>query len=203
MATLASRASLAGCLREKGRWSLFVWLMLLAVVVPIDAVAAQQPERPEVAERQVKAAYLYKFASYVRWPADSFAHERSPIVIGVIGADPIAADLARMVKGKSVDGRPLVARRIRTGQSLKGLHILFVGRMSHSRLAETIAATRGQPLLVVSDSQQAQALGSMVNFVVVDQRLRFEVALGPVSNQRLKLSALMLTAAHEVRPGEF
>ena len=84
MATLASRASLAGCLREKGRWSLFVWLMLLAVVVPIDAVAAQQPERPEVAERQVKAAYLYKFASYVRWPADSFAHERSPIVIGVI-----------------------------------------------------------------------------------------------------------------------
>ena len=65
-------------------------------------------------------------------------------------------------------------------------------------LAQILAATRGQPLLVVSDSHEAHALGSTINFVMVDQRLRFEVALKPATDNGLKLSALMLTAAYHV-----
>lgn len=174
-----------------------IFLVLLLALFAARATA-QAPEYPNDVARQVKAAYLYKFASYVEWPRRVFARDDSPVVIGVIGDEPLAKELTRMVVGKTVDGRGLVVRQLQRDASLGGVHVLFVGRMHGKSLAAVLAATRGQPLLVVSDSREAQALGSMINFVVVDQRLRFEVALKPVADNGLKLSALILTAAYHV-----
>ena len=89
-------------------------------------------------------------------------------------------------------------RELQRDDPLAGVHVLFVGRTRGKPLAAILAASRGQPLLVVSDSHEAHALGSTINFVMVDQRLRFEVALKPATDNGLKLSALMLTAAYRV-----
>ncbi len=89
-------------------------------------------------------------------------------------------------------------RELQRDDPLAGVHVLFVGRMRGKQLAAILAAARGQPLLVVSDSHEAHVLGSAINFVMVDQRLRFEVALKPATDNGLKLSALMLTAAYRV-----
>ena len=43
----------------------------------------------QTAEYKVKAAFLYKFASYIEWPSQVFERPESPIVIGVAGADPL------------------------------------------------------------------------------------------------------------------
>jgi hypothetical protein len=174
-----------------------LFLLLLPALFAARA-AAQGLEHPDDVARQIKAAYLYKFASYVEWPRGVFARDDSPVVIGVIGDDPLAADLARMVVGKTVNGRRLAVRELQRDDPLAGVHVLFVGRMRGKQLAAILAAARGQPLLVVSDSHEAHVLGSAINFVMVDQRLRFEVALKPATDNGLKLSALMLTAAYRV-----
>lgn len=185
--------------RPATRWLLLVaiFLLLLPGLFAVRA-AAQGLEHPDDVARQIKAAYLYKFASYVEWPRGAFARDDSPVVIGVIGDQPLAAALARMVVGKTVGGRGLAVRELRRDAPMAGVHVLFVGRTHGKPLAEVLAAARGQPLLVVSDSHEAHALGSAINFVVVDQRLRFEVALKPATDNGLKLSALMLTAAYRV-----
>jgi hypothetical protein len=182
-----------------GRWLLLAALFLLLLPALFAArAAAQGLEHPDDVARQIKAAYLYKFASYVEWPRGVFARDDSPVVIGVIGDDPLAADLARMVVGKTVNGRRLAVRELQRDDPLAGVHVLFVGRTRGKPLAAILAAARGQPLLVVSDSHEAHVLGSAINFVMVDQRLRFEVALKPATDNGLKLSALMLTAAYRV-----
>ena len=187
------------CERPAGRWWLLAGALLLLLPALFAArAAAQGLGQPEDIARQIKAAYLYKFASYVEWPRGAFARDDSPIVIGVIGDDPLATELERMVVGKTVDDRRLVVRELQRGAPLEGVHVLFVGHARGKSLAATLAAARGQPLLVVSDSHEAHALGSMINFVMVDQRLRFEVALKPATDNGLKLSALMLTAAYRV-----
>lgn len=165
----------------------------------LAAVAGAQPRQVgEDFSREIKAAYLYKFANYVEWPAGAFAEADSPIVIGVVGDDALEAVLERVVVGKRIDGRALAVRRLAQGDSPAGVHILFVGQLAAGRLSGLRAATSGRPMLVVSDGRQGDTLASMVQFVVVDQRLRFEVALAPVTASGLKLSALMLTAAHKV-----
>lgn len=171
---------------------------LLLVLGGARATAAESAEAGAAVARQVKAAYLYKFGNYVEWPDTAFARADSPIVIGVIGDTALAATLEHVVVGKRVNGRSLAVRRIDVVKRLSGVHILFVGRMDAESLADVVDATRGQPVLVVSDAAQASALDSMVSFVVVDQRLRFRVSLEPVASNGLKLSALMLTAAYQV-----
>ena len=76
--------------------------------------------------------------------------------------------------------------------------MLYAGDLSGDDRAALRRQLDNQPVLLVSDLAQARALGSMVRFVPVDDRLRFDVDLGPVSLSRLKVSALMLSAARRV-----
>ena len=150
-------------------------------------------------ERQVKAAYLYKFAGFVEWPEGSFARPDAPLQIGVAGNDALAEQVEQMVAGRGINGHPIVVRKLHRGESLAGLHILFVGALERGAAAELLAAARGQSLLTVTDSDDVAALGSMVNFVVADDRLRFQVALKAVAASRLRISARMLAAAYKVQ----
>jgi len=181
-----------------------VWLVFACVLPAILAAtpqkaAAQAMERATEISRQVKAAYLYKFASYVEWPSGAFADATSPIIIGVMGEDALADELALVVASRTVGGRPLSVRKVRRGDdTLGGIHMLFVGRLERSRLVETFATLKGRPILTVTDADDALALGSMVNFVATGDKLRFEVAVTTAEVSRLKISALMLAAAHKV-----
>jgi hypothetical protein len=149
-------------------------------------------------ELEVKAAYLYKFANYVEWPEGTFRDPDQPIVIGVLGADELAAELKRLVQGKRVNGRRFIVRRLRASDDPHDLHILFLGDLDGDTVTRMLAATAGQRMLTVSDSRRVFAAGSMVNLVVVEQRVRFEVAMPPLQRSHLRLSALMFAAAYRV-----
>jgi hypothetical protein len=89
-------------------------------------------------------------------------------------------------------------RRLRAGDPITGLHVLFIGRAEGGRLAEILAAAKGQPLLTVTESAQALELGSVINFVIVDDKVRFDVALVPADLGSLKISARLLSVARKV-----
>jgi len=178
--------------RRPGFW---VALLLLAALWPLLAHAQSNA----TLERQVKAAYLYKFAGFVEWPEGSFSRPDAPVVIGVAGADALAEQLEQTVAGHMANGRPLQVRRIKRGDSLAGLHMLFISAQDKALAQELLAASRGQPVLTVTDADDTFGLGSMINFVIADERLRFEVSLKNALAARLKISARMLSAAYRVQ----
>jgi len=173
---------------------------VLAMPLAFANVNAAQPAVSDAGDStlRVKAAYLYKFAGYVEWPPEVFASVNSPIVVGVIGDDDLEEILSRMIAGRMVNGRPLVTRRLEAGSALQGVHMLFVGALDKPTLQAIGDAVRGKPVLVVSGARQQRTLDSMISFDLVDQHLRFNVALKPAANSGLKLRALMLTAAWRV-----
>ncbi|MGZ5817647.1 MAG: YfiR family protein [Burkholderiaceae bacterium] len=175
-------------------------LLFISLVFSYGVLAQTSVQSADL-ERQVKAAYLFKFSSYVEWPDGAFPHLDSPLVIGVIGADIVAEELEHIAAGHTVNGHPVITRKLKRGEPLTGVHILFIGRVEKAHLTEILNEVKSKPLLTVTDSEEAHALGSMINFVVTDDRLRFEVALAPVGSGGLKISARMLTAAYKVRPG--
>jgi hypothetical protein len=150
------------------------------------------------AEAQIKAAFLYKFGGFVEWPARAFERPDSAFTIGVLGADAVASELEQVVTGRSVQGRPIAVRKLKRGESLAGLHMLFVGGPESARIGDALAAAKGQPLLVVSESEDALSHGSMINFVAVEDKVRFDVALPPAERGQLKISARLLAVARKV-----
>jgi len=153
------------------------------------------------AEYQIKAAYLYKFLAFTEWPAQAFDGRDAQIVIGVLGSEALAMELSQAVAGRAVDGRAVSVRELRVGDATTGLHVLFVGRAAARRLPGVLAAARGQPLLTVGESDDAAATGTAITFVVVDDKVRFDVAPAVAEQAGLKISARLLAVARKVHAG--
>lgn len=173
------------------------WLLVLLLGAGV-AGACRAQSGAEALEYRVKAAFVCKFASYVEWPAQLFARPDSPIVIGVVGSDAVVDELARTAAGLSADGRPLLVRKLERGDPVASAHLVYVAGSHESRLAETLAAAKGQPVLLVTESSRALALGSMINFVVVDDKVRFDIAPQVAEQSQLRISARLLGVARAV-----
>jgi hypothetical protein len=149
-------------------------------------------------ERQVKAAFLYRFTEYVQWPDEAFARKDAPLVIGLVADDGVAAELSAVSAGRTVRGRPVQVRAIKEGEAPSGVHVLFIGQGANARLAQLIRAASG-PVLIVTEAEDGLSRGSIINFVVSERRVRFEIALAPAASRSLTLGAGLLSVALNVR----
>ncbi|QDQ25003.1 YfiR family protein [Chitinimonas arctica] len=172
--------------------------LLLAVLAWLFASLTASWADSEI-EYQVKAAYLYKFTSYVEWPESVFSQADSALTIGVLDADVLAEELGKLLVGRTVNNRHIVLKRLKPGAPLTGVQILFIGRHEADRLKALLESLQAQPILVVTESAGALNLGSVINFVQVDNRIRFEISRGMAEKNSLKLSARLLAVAQQIR----
>jgi uncharacterized protein DUF4154 len=182
--------------RRAGRRACFA---LLCAVISSQPLATAQDAPARVSERSVKAAFLYKFASYVQWPGETRLD--APLTIGILGANDFARELTEITADRTVANRPIRIRRIGANDSYDGLDILFIGREEESRLAEFLAAAGMRPILTVTETAGAIADGSIINFTVDEDRVRFEVSLDAAERSQLKLNARLLAVAQQVHRG--
>lgn len=159
-------------------------------------------EDPAVLERRVKAAYLYKFVSYIEWPAGAFADAATPVRIVVLGDEELANELVQITTGRGVEGRPVSIRRTRDAEAAADAHIVFVGRGEFARLRDIVRNLRGRPVMIVTDSPGAMAQGSVINFMLIDRHVKFEIALDEAERRNLKVSSRLLAVAYNVRKGQ-
>jgi hypothetical protein len=177
-----------------------LWLLLACWVLfgaaPRD-VAAQSGIDAATAVRRVKAAFLYRFVDYVEWPEAAFASAAAPVVIAVVGDDRLADELLRIVAGRTAGARPFTIRKLGGDvPATVGVHVLF--RAGEGGRHPTVAAAA--PVLVVGEADGALERGYTINFVLVDEHVRFDVSLGDADRRGLKLSSRLLAVAHEVVP---
>lgn len=182
-----------------GRWARAASIAAFVALASCPPIAAQPDEKPT--EYTVKAAFLYKFGGYVEWPDGAFEGRTSPLTIGVAGSDRLAEELSRVVAGRNVAGREIAVRRLRPGDPLTGVHVLFIGHDDPARLRELLAAADDFAVLTVTENEDALPLGSMINFVVVDDKVRFDVALPPAEERRIRISSRLLAVARKVVVG--
>lgn len=170
----------------------------LALAAAAAASAACVAHAQAASEASVKAAFLYRFAAYVEWPAAALP-PAAPFVIAVAGAEDVAAELERVVQGRSVQERKVVVRRVREADSFRGVHIAFIGRGEAQGRALARAAQQAGAL-VVTDSERGLELGGAINFVLADDRMGFEVSLDNAERAGLRISSRMLAVARRVVP---
>lgn len=150
-------------------------------------------------EYQLKAAFLLNFAKFVDWPAQSFKTGQSPINLCVMGDDPFKADLDEMVKGQNIGDRSLSVRRISQPQPGDNCHILFVGLSERDRFERILSALKNHPCLTVGEEYEFAQAGGMINLLIEDKKIRFEVSLDVAEKAGLKISSRLLKLAKIVR----
>ena len=163
------------------------------------ALATARPARPAPAlptDYEVKAAFLYNFAKFVRWPDDAVGGPR--FVVAIVGDDPFGAVIDRAFVGKTVLGRPVEIRRTRMVREAAGAQMAFIGSSERARLAEVLAALKGESILTVGDMDRFTDGGGMVGFRLKDSTVRFEVNLRELRQARLQMSSQIIRLAQRV-----
>ncbi len=169
-------------------------LLIAFLCLPMSSWAADS--RVSDIESQIKAAYLYKFVTYVDWPPSTFAQADTPITIGIVGADEVAIALSNIKRGNSA--RAVEVKLLKPGEPVSGVQVLFIGIQENARLKRLLESLRSQPVLTVTDFPGALGSGSVINFVPVDDRIRFEVSVEQAEHSGLKISARLLSVAQKI-----
>lgn len=174
-----------------------LWIIAWSCWLALPGLALAQDAAVTAAPHSVRAAYLLKLPAYVDWPTERFQRPDSALTIGVMGADEVAEALATISAARTVNGRPVVVRRVRSDDALTGVHVLFVAGASRERADRIASDAAAQSILTVTDTNP-EFDDSVIDFVTVNGRVRFEVRLNAAERNGLRLHAGLLDVAARV-----
>ncbi|MBW3566398.1 MAG: YfiR family protein [Proteobacteria bacterium] len=169
---------------------------LLAALI-VFSLPGHTQEVPS-AEYRIKAAFLYHFCNYIDWPPSAFKSDDSPLLIGIAAPQEIVNQMRQSIEGRTARGRPVVIRAIQPGDSLETLHVIYITEPMNARRFG-ITALSPRPILVVTEDDDGFAAGSVINFVIEDDRVRFDIAPHAARERNLHVGAQLLTAARNIR----
>jgi hypothetical protein len=170
---------------------------LLFVLSCCDLISAQTGRRPT--EYELKAAYLYNFGKFVRWPSTVAVAPGEPFLICVLGQDPFGSTLDSTVQGESIDGKRLAVRQVSNLTDAGKCRVLFISTSEERHLDTILSELSKRPVLVVSDIPDFVNRGGAIGFVKQGEKIRFQVNLVATEKAGLILSSDLLKVAVSVK----
>ena len=180
-----------------------LWRILPALALGLFALwpnfAAAAAVGPSL-EYAVKATFLYKFAPFVEWPEGSFGSASSPLVICVVGNDPVGGLIDQVALGQRIGERAIEVRHLASVSRQSGCHSLYLAEPDAPSAIQAANAVRGAPVLTVSDMARGASAPSIVRFVVQNNKVTFDIDNAAAAESQLAISSRLLSLARSVRP---
>jgi hypothetical protein len=178
---------------------------LLAATLIAFALCATGYVKAEEApslEYKVKAAFLYNFLKFVEWPADKNA-DSTPITIGIVGEDKFGSAFneitSRKIKDRSIAIRRFVEfNNDQTRSELTKCQLVFVSANQQEHIRDIIALLKSKPVLVVGETPKFLEAGGMINFIMQEDKVCFEINDDAASSATLKIASQLLRLAKRV-----
>ncbi len=185
-----------------------IWLYLFAGqgASLFAALNAQQ-----VAEYELKSAFIYNFLKFTQWPKEY--DKKKDIVIGIFDPD-VYAVCDKVLRHKTID-----KKQVQTVQLTKDLfkdkeelnkndqamikqmqecHILFIPESQKIDLKALKTLTGKLPILLVGEEKEFLERGGMINFLILDKKVRFEINLIETDKAAIQFRSQLLRLAVRV-----
>src|SRR5580658_142066 len=143
----------------------------------------------------VKAAFITKFVPFVGWPNGELAGPDGVFRICVAGRDPFGDLLDRAADRQSIAGYPVAIRRVQVVARSTGCQVLYAAGSPEQTVADMLAAVRGTPVLTLTDQAADPKSRGMINFIISDNRVRFEIDEAAAEQNGLAISSKLLGLA--------
>lgn len=201
MASCQSKAVVASCLRfwqaagarvsRSGR---------NAAIVACCTIALFACAQNRLSEYAVKAAYLFNFGKFVRFTPPESVENRQSFDICIVGEDPLGHTLDDLTANERLEDKPVRVVRFKSAAEARGCAIAYISASEGTRIGTDLKTLRGQEVLTVSDASHFLEDGGMIQFVTVEDHVRFAVNLDAARAAQLSLSSELLRVAISVDP---
>ena len=131
-----------------------------------------------------KASFIFHFAVGNNWPE---SNRKGEFVIAILGNQNIYEELVDKYATKPVGSQVLKIVNLENAQFDIAPHILYLDKSMQSELKGVVEKTKNYNTLVVGDSPGSLTNGAIINFKVVDSRIRYEINLEAAKKGILQL----------------
>jgi hypothetical protein len=195
--------------KKQLKFYLLLFLSFALLVMPCDAQNKSEADRSR--EYKIKAAFLYNFIKFVDWPSDKSSDQNEPIIIGIIGKDPFGEAFDPIAK-KQIKGRYGRISRFESLEKLKKssktykskiesirrCHLVFICSSEKESVTEIVNIVDKHGVLTVSEIPGMLKSGVMINFVLEENKVSFEINLAAAKKNKLKIRSQLLRLAKRV-----
>ena len=123
----------------------------------------------------------------------------SPFRLCIVGEDPFGSVLDKAVSGQQIGTRPIEVRRLKTVGRDSGCQVLYVGVSEAPRIGQIVETLRGSGVLTVSDGRAPGSAAGIINFVIQNDRVRFDIDDAAAAQNGLAISSKLLDIALHVK----
>lgn len=168
------------------RLFLKAWLLLLFLFTPPSIANALE-------EYQVKAAFIYNFIAFTQWPYEI----NQSLNFCIYGEDYFGRDIDHLTV-KQINNQAIRVLRLSQLEEIKVCQVLFISKSAISNLPSILAFIQDQSILTIADAPDGAIKGVMINMIMAQNRIIFEVNLQSTRNAKLDLSSKLLQLAIKV-----
>lgn len=154
-------------------------------------LAAWAPAWPQTPEPSLKAAFTLNFAKFAHWPDPA---SDSILRVCTLGSSPVVSAL-QASEGAQVAGHQVELDQVKLPGDVSGCHLLYLSELDPQRDRRLLVSLSGLPIITISDRPGFARAGGMIELVLVERRLRFDINLGVVRRSGLRLEPKLLKLA--------
>lgn len=145
---------------------------------------------------KIKAVFIYNFTKYIEWPK---TYKEGEFTIGVVGETPLYSELTKMTQTKKVANQPLQVKKFNSSDDISKCHILYLSKDKSAELNSVIKKLKNNSTLIVTEQTGLVDKGAGINFIIKDNRQKFELNKGNVEKYKLKVSSNLEALAFTVK----
>lgn len=154
-------------------------------------------EEPEFSEYEIKAGFIYNFTKFIEWPNETFPDAKKAMTLCVVGADPFGNALGAL-DDKTAQNRKLEIKYTGRSKDLKTCNILFISASERENLSQVLEMLKGSATLTIGDTRGYAQQGVMINFIMDQNKIRFEINTESARRAKLTISSKLLKLAKAI-----
>jgi len=195
-----------------------LWVLAAAVMVMSHTTRLRAEETID-REYRIKAAFVYNFLKFVdggrftpkQGKKKDEVDPNDPLLVGILGVPPSRVAFEEL-QGKQIGDRLITVRWFRGFESLAGedetlpkqhpdldairaCHVLVLCPSEKVFLSRILTPLRASGILTVGDVASFLESGGMINLLIEDKKVRFEINLAAAVRARLTIRSSLLRLA--------
>ena len=170
---------------------------ILSLILVLGSFSFQDPPKLEDADTTsiIKAAYIYNFAKLIDWPSEN---KSGNFIIGVYGNSNVYAELIKKYSSKRIGTQDIEIKKLSESPQVGNVHVLFISQSSVGDLDAILDNIGVDPVLVITESEGTLGKGAVINFLVSNNNLKFELNLKEANNRQLIVGSRLKDLAFKV-----
>lgn len=136
---------------------------------------------------------IFRLSQYITWPTNTVSYK---FVIGVVGSEKDFESFQKLALEKGgFHNNPIEVRYYECTDFIEDCQLLYISEECKIEMERIVRKTKNDPILIVSGKEGYGELGSIINFVDNDGKLKFEFNQGQANKRGLQVSEKLMNLA--------